>query len=99
MKYLLFFKQKTAYEVRSSDWSSDVCSSDLSQSARYLCGQDAHSRTLFDRGDDSQSLASISGEQAAQKARCGRLLVAASTGAGSQGPRACGSTSDRKSVV
>src|SRR3546814_6094141 len=26
---LLFFKQKTAYEVRISDWSSDVCSSDL----------------------------------------------------------------------
>src|SRR3546814_4875363 len=27
--YLLFFKQKTAYEMRISDWSSDVCSSDL----------------------------------------------------------------------
>src|SRR3546814_16569566 len=27
--YLFFFKQKTAYEVRISDWSSDVCSSDL----------------------------------------------------------------------
>src|SRR3546814_1433335 len=27
--FFLFFKQKTAYEVRSSDWSSDVCSSDL----------------------------------------------------------------------
>src|SRR3546814_4999821 len=26
---LLFFKQKTAYESRISDWSSDVCSSDL----------------------------------------------------------------------
>src|SRR3546814_5260789 len=26
---LFFFKQKTAYEMRSSDWSSDVCSSDL----------------------------------------------------------------------
>src|SRR3546814_7205355 len=26
-----FFKQKTAYEVRISDWSSDVCSSDLSK--------------------------------------------------------------------
>src|SRR3546814_17946659 len=26
---LLFFKQKTADELRSSDWSSDVCSSDL----------------------------------------------------------------------
>src|SRR3546814_2878985 len=27
--FLFFFKQKTAYEMRSSDWSSDVCSSDL----------------------------------------------------------------------
>src|SRR3546814_6284923 len=26
-----FFKQKTAYEMRISDWSSDVCSSDLGQ--------------------------------------------------------------------
>src|SRR3546814_8521662 len=26
---VFFFKQKTAYEVRISDWSSDVCSSDL----------------------------------------------------------------------
>src|SRR3546814_9211030 len=25
----VFFKQKTAYEIRVSDWSSDVCSSDL----------------------------------------------------------------------
>src|SRR3546814_3589078 len=27
--YFVFCKQKTAYEVRISDWSSDVCSSDL----------------------------------------------------------------------
>src|SRR3546814_5422711 len=27
--YKCFFKQKTAYEMRISDWSSDVCSSDL----------------------------------------------------------------------
>src|SRR3546814_762717 len=27
--YVFFFKQKTAYELRISDWSSDVCSSDL----------------------------------------------------------------------
>src|SRR3546814_1581085 len=26
---MFFFKQKTAYEIRISDWSSDVCSSDL----------------------------------------------------------------------
>src|SRR3546814_21092781 len=29
MSYFFFFKQKTAYEMRISDWSSDVCSSDL----------------------------------------------------------------------
>src|SRR3546814_988384 len=37
---LLFFcKQKTAYEVRISDWSSDVCSSDLTPTTRanHLC--------------------------------------------------------------
>src|SRR3546814_3710074 len=28
-----FFKQKTAYEMRISDWSSDVCSSDLLKAA------------------------------------------------------------------
>src|SRR3546814_10375149 len=27
--YFFFFKQKTAYEMRISDWNSDVCSSDL----------------------------------------------------------------------
>src|SRR3546814_7979082 len=29
MCFFFFFKQKTAYEMRISDWSSDVCSSDL----------------------------------------------------------------------
>src|SRR3546814_5744846 len=29
--FVFFFKQKTAYEMRISDWSSDVCSSDLKQ--------------------------------------------------------------------
>src|SRR3546814_9590717 len=31
-----FFKQKTAYEMRISDWSSDVCSSDLLKLKRIL---------------------------------------------------------------
>src|SRR3546814_3910418 len=30
---VFFFKQKTAYEMRISDWSSDVCSSDLPHSS------------------------------------------------------------------
>src|SRR3546814_3856439 len=29
LSFFFFFKQKTAYEMRISDWSSDVCSSDL----------------------------------------------------------------------
>src|SRR3546814_3719266 len=36
-----FFKQKTAYEMRISDWSSDVCSSDLRRH-----GADAHARGI-----------------------------------------------------
>src|SRR3546814_1637739 len=63
-----FFKQKTAYEMRISDWSSDVCSSDLRDLARHaqddpgtsrarkIC--DAHGRRdepphgIVGRGDD-----------------------------------------------
>src|SRR3546814_7625823 len=32
---IFFFKQKTAYEMRISDWSSDVCSSDLGMTMMY----------------------------------------------------------------
>src|SRR3546814_19739379 len=35
----VFFKQKTAYEMRISDWSSDVCSSDLLQDRSRPVGQ------------------------------------------------------------
>src|SRR3546814_3536547 len=34
--FIFFFKQKTAYEMRISDWSSDVCSSDLPKSVPYF---------------------------------------------------------------
>src|SRR3546814_2781951 len=35
---MFFFKQKTAYELRISDWSSDVCSSDLIDQEDYRRG-------------------------------------------------------------
>src|SRR3546814_17336811 len=38
--YFFFFKQKTAYEMRISDWSSDVCSSDLACHRRERRGHD-----------------------------------------------------------
>src|SRR3546814_8973414 len=61
ISYIFFFKQKTAYEMRISDWSSDVCSSDLSnarQIARgpmlgflpFDCGAD-EPHTFGDRGE------------------------------------------------
>src|SRR3546814_3434289 len=39
-----FFKQKTAYEMRISDWSSDVCSSDLRRSVTILLADVARHR-------------------------------------------------------
>src|SRR3546814_8700317 len=40
---MFFFKQKTAYEMRISDWSSDVCSSDLQRNleVKRAAGADA----------------------------------------------------------
>src|SRR3546814_5161632 len=40
---VFFFKQKTAYEMRISDWSSDVCSSDLK--ASFACSPAPRSRS------------------------------------------------------
>src|SRR3546814_19932906 len=44
-----FFKQKTAYEMRISDWSSDVCSSDLLRRIAELLGR--RGNHLDDAGD------------------------------------------------
>src|SRR3546814_2262145 len=45
--FFFFFKQKTAYEMRISDWSSDVCSSDLHALARQAQSR-AHRAQFFD---------------------------------------------------
>src|SRR3546814_9659457 len=49
-----FFKQKTAYELRISDWSSDVCSSDL---LLFVVGRHLPLRVLHVLGDLLGSLA------------------------------------------
>src|SRR3546814_4818516 len=55
-----FFKQKTAYEMRISDWSSDVCSSDLSRldQAQPI----SHDETDQPSGTRSRLFASSPGE-------------------------------------
>src|SRR3546814_7290149 len=44
--FFFFFKQKTAYEMRISDWSSDVCSSDLRDIAALPVELDARDLAL-----------------------------------------------------
>src|SRR3546814_3109511 len=60
--WLFFVKQKTAYDMRISDWSSDVCSSDLTQPlvrTRGRCQSAARARrqadqaALSDAGQDA----------------------------------------------
>src|SRR3546814_1549793 len=43
-----FFKQKTAYEMRISDWSSDVCSSDLLRTDRVGDGKPCQHLAVLD---------------------------------------------------
>src|SRR3546814_18145202 len=44
--FFFFFKQKTAYEMRISDWSSDVCSSDLAAAFLFDQRRCHHIRTI-----------------------------------------------------
>src|SRR3546814_5861406 len=54
--FFFFFKQKTAYEMRISDWSSDVCSSDLWHRVdRRLADRQRQAR-LGDRADAGAGL-------------------------------------------
>src|SRR3546814_2187820 len=50
---MFFFKQKTAYEMRISDWSSDVCSSDLPRQVLRHENEVTwlHLRRVLPRGD------------------------------------------------
>src|SRR3546814_6500549 len=65
-----FFKQKTAYEVRISDWSSDVCSSDLPalQEQRAVVELDCQQVALAEP---------LPGKQAVADLRCARAQVIA----------------------
>src|SRR3546814_8888280 len=53
MYFFFVFKQKTAYEMRISDWSSDVCSSDLPDFRDRRVRQAAQLRLSTGRGNNS----------------------------------------------
>src|SRR3546814_16742786 len=56
MYNFFFFKQKTAYEMRISDWSSDVCSSDLKAGKSREENQEREDRQQRGIGDMSGQL-------------------------------------------
>src|SRR3546814_19409640 len=59
--YVFFFKQKTAYEMRISDWSSDVCSSDLRDRR--------HARSAVGRHRDGTAIPAVAAAVPADVAR------------------------------
>src|SRR3546814_3405029 len=81
--FFFFFKQKTAYEMRISDWSSDVCSSDLDALEEVLAGpmilppqdEDRLRGELAspDPDDGGISTALLNGEQDVWLASCGNF--------------------------
>src|SRR3546814_12668225 len=83
--FFFFFKQKTAYEMRISDWSSDVCSSDLLEELAEDGGGTDH-----DRAPSFSASATTAGSSVARPASRPRLSAASS-----EQPR----LRDRKSVV
>src|SRR3546814_13721290 len=87
-----FFKQKTAYEMRISDWSSDVCSSDLiAEITRHRIHDRAVAAAVAERAQLRREIGRVlAGKQ--RKHRCHLLAVARVAGA-------AGSGLDRKSGV
>src|SRR6186997_1978245 len=55
--FFFFFKQKTAYEITTGDWSSDVCSSDLNVRSRSIRASRLHEAELVAVGVPDRELA------------------------------------------
>src|SRR3546814_19117633 len=98
--YFVFFKQKTAYEMRISDWSSDVCSSDLARHDRRLAQHHFAAAPVLAVDLDHRTLEHLAYARG-QRGRLGqvehRVLVAA--GALRRGLHRRRQAGDRKSVV
>src|SRR3546814_3553149 len=69
---IFFFKRKTAYEMRISDWSSDVCSSDLRISGRKPEGQ---ARRIRRDGEGSEGSRGVEDRRRSEERRVGKECV------------------------
>src|SRR3546814_3931927 len=57
--FFFFFKQKTAYEMRISDWSSDVCSSDLASPRPAISARPTATSSIPTSAGSSQGWAGV----------------------------------------
>src|SRR3546814_10647029 len=99
--FLLFFRKKTVYEMRISDWSSDVCSSDLRCRLVGVCeGRVSHddgigeAAAAFDllrlpAGDDVQADREAAGRKALLRSHLRQPGTAAQIGRASCRERVC----------
>src|SRR3546814_18824070 len=70
--FFFFFKQKTAYEMRISDWSSDVCSSDLLEHVAHAAGTDTHKHLdEVGAGDGEERHVGLAGDGAGEQRLAG----------------------------
>src|SRR3546814_8633878 len=85
-----FFKQKTAYEMRISDWSSDVCSSDLGRRGEDRVGQQVLpiAGELAARHHQRRARPVGAGDQHARLLRQRRRVAELDGGGGEAGERA-----------
>src|SRR3546814_5332262 len=67
--FFFFFKQKTAYEMRISDWSSDVCSSDLNEQAELADADEKAGHANAEVARIEQELTRLTEKIAADEAR------------------------------
>src|SRR3546814_5826194 len=88
-----FFKQKTAYEMRISDWSSDVCSSDLAAHDAGVVHRDLKPANIFRTRDGRTVVLDFGIAKLMTSAAAGLKLTVTGTAIGT--PHYI----DRKSVV
>src|SRR3546814_6902489 len=91
-----FFKQKTAYEMRISDWSSDVCSSDL-RGGLFILQSRFNGDESFSQYGDWKPLCDPRIGAKAPNGRFGSILLKKASGR--RTPMHAAWSGDRKSVV
>src|SRR3546814_10019274 len=86
---IFFFMQKTAYEVRISDWSSDVCSSDLRRACEPRAAAMIDRVIAYQHGTFPRSEDVVAATRRLERGRVAQQAVDAKIGSASGRERVC----------